>query len=318
MATKVKARRDMKNEPVKLESGEVEIVTLTRGETLEIEAASAVSDGVKITGNAGENRLDVSIGGKLFTSYVHDPKFAKPYLGPVVLSNGSSVTRLDFETKEHPHQRSIIVAVGDVCGVDFWNEPQNRGTQRHTGFCNIENGGSYATFTACNVWETVDGKPLTDEKRRFTFYNQSPECRFIDLEIVFRASYGDVKFGATKEAGPLGIRVAESMRADKSGRMVNSYGAEGEDECWGRCAGWCGYSGNVDGLECGIAVFDNEDNERYPTAWHIRNYGLFAANNLFFKGGLTIKAGESLTYKYRICVFEGEQNIAEKFLNYVK
>jgi hypothetical protein len=291
---------------------------LPRGETLEIEKASAVPDGVKITENAGENRLDVSIGGKLFTSYVHDPKFAKPYLGPVLLSNGSSVTRLDFETKEHPHQRSIIVAVGDVCGADFWNEPQDRGTQRHTGFRNIVNGGSYASFTACNIWETADGKPLTDEERRFTFYNQSPECRYIDLEIVFRASYGDVKFGTTKEAGPLGIRVAEPIRADKGGRMVNSYGAEGEEECWGRCAGWCSYSGNVKGLECGIAVFDNEDNERYPTSWHIRNYGLFAANNLYFKGGLTIKAGDSLTYIYRICVFEGKQNIADKFLNYIK
>ncbi|NCA68468.1 MAG: hypothetical protein EOM87_10475, partial [Clostridia bacterium] len=150
------------------------------------------------------------------------------------------------------------------------------------------------------------------------FYSQPHECRYIDLEITIRASYGEVTFGATKEAGPLGIRVAESLRADKGGHMVNSYGAEGEEECWGRCAGWCSYSGRVGGLECGIAVFDNEDNERYPTSWHIRNYGLFAANNLYFKGGLVIKSGESLTYKYRICIFEGEQNIRDRFLNYVK
>lgn len=308
----------MKNEPVRLENGEAEIVTLSRGETLEIETAPAVSCGVEIIENNAENRLNINIGGSRFTSYVHDPKFAKPYLGPVLLSNGSSVTRLDLETKEHPHQRSIIVAVGDVNGVDFWNEPQNRGVQRHNGFRNIVNGSSYASFTACNVWETSDGKPVIDEERTFTFYNQPHECRYIDLEIVFRAAYGDVTFGATKEAGPLGIRVAESIRADKGGHMVNSYGAEGEDECWGRCSGWCSYSGTVDDLNCGIAVFDNEDNERYPTSWHIRNYGLFAANNLYFKGGLVIKAGESLTYKYRICIFEGEQNIADRFLNYIK
>ena len=41
-------------------------------------------------------------------------------------------------------------------------------------------------------------------------------------------------------------------------------------------------------------------NERHPTAWHVRAYGLFAANNLFFKGGFTIQAGQSITYRYRV------------------
>lgn len=317
MAYMIKARRDMINEPVRL-GGEVEIVTLPRGETLELDAAAPVAGGVTVTQRPGETRLDVSVAGVPFTSYVYDPSLAKPYLGPILLSNGSSVTRLDFKTKEHPHQRSLIVAVGDVCGTDFWNEPKNCGVQRHTGFSDIISGGNHASFTASNIWETADGKPLVAEKRRFTFYNQPVGCRYIDLEITFDASYGDVVFGPTKEAGPLGIRVADSLRADRGGRMINSYGAEGESECWGRCASWCSYSGTVDGLACGIAVFDNEDNERYPTSWHIRDYGLFAANNLYFKGGLTIRAGESLTYRYRICIFEGDVNISDRFLNYVK
>ena len=50
----------------------------------------------------------------------------------------------------------------------------------------------------------------------------------------------------------------------------------------------------------GITVFDNSKNERHPTAWHVRAYGLFAANNLFFKGGFTIQAGQSITYRYRV------------------
>ena len=47
-------------------------------------------------------------------------------------------------------------------------------------------------------------------------------------------------------------------------------------------------------------MFDNSKNERHPTAWHVRAYGLFAANNLFFKGGFTIQAGQSITYRYRV------------------
>lgn len=319
---KIKARRDMKNEPVRLDNGDITVISLARGETLEVESAPPGSGGVEIIKNSALNRLDINIGGSAFTSYVYDPQFAKPYLGPILLSNGHSITRLDFETKEHPHQRSLIAAVGDVNGTDLWNEPADRGVQRHVGFNRIINKNSYAAFTASNIWEDAAGKALIAEDRTFTFYDQPHDCRYIDLEIRFSAEYGDVTFGATKEAGPLGIRVAESMRADRGGHIVNAYGAEGEEECWGRSAGWCAYGGVVEGLKCGVAIFDNEDNERYPTAWHVRNYGLFAANNLFFKGGLVIKSGETLSYKYRICIYEAESiesvRIGERFMNYIK
>lgn len=109
-------------------------------------------------------------------------------------------------------------------------------------------------------------------------------------------------FGATKEAGPLGIRVRDEMRCDiGNGHILNSWGARGENECWGRSAEWCDYSADIDGAgQMGITVFDNCKNERHPTAWHVRAYGLFAANNLFFKGGFTIQAGQSITYRYRV------------------
>ena len=122
---------------------------------------------------------------------------------------------------------------------------------------------------------------------------------------MFTASYGEVVFGATKEAGPLGIRVNEKINVNNGGRMINSYGGRGEGDCWGRPAHWCDCSGIIEGSEYGIAVFDSERNARYPTTWHIRNYGLFAANNLFFKGEITIPRGGSIKYRYRVC-FHGD------------
>lgn len=86
-----------------------------------------------------------------------------------------------------------------------------------------------------------------------------------------------------RRPGPLGIRINEEMRADRTGSFVNAYGARNEAECWGRPAPWCDYTGMVEGQKYGTAVFDHEDNERYPTAWHIRDYGLFAANNLILQ-----------------------------------
>ena len=51
----------------------------------------------------------------------------------------------------------------------------------------------------------------------------------------------------------------------------------------------------------------------------MRDYGLFAANNLYFKGGLTIPEGGSLTYRFRILFHRAEltvDEIAAKYAQY--
>ncbi len=286
----------------------------------------------------GENgKLEVLIDGKVFTSYVYTNELYKPYLGPVMTSFGESFTRLDFETKEHPHHRSVFFGVGDVSldgredigSVDFWNEPANCGIQVHKGIENVKVTPASASFTAKTLWTSHDGVPMIDTEYEYKFYAQPEGCRYVDLTLTYTAAYGEVKFGVTKEAGPLGVRMADPLRVDNGGYMRNSYGASGEKECWGKAANWCVYGGELDGHKVGVAVFDNESNERYPTTWHIRNYGLFAANNLYFRGGLTIPAGEKLTYRYRIVFFEGTDaptremrgrfvNIRDKFIGYCK
>jgi hypothetical protein len=217
------------------------------------------------------------------------------------------------------------LGIGDVNGVDFWNEPEDKGIQVHKGFSEIACGAAFSAFTAENEWRDSGGVPLLDESRRLTFYNQRKNCRYVDIEIKFTASYGDVVFGATKEAGPLGIRVCDTMRADAGGVMKNAYGAAGEKECWGKPAHWCDYYGATstdkkNPVKCGITVFDSEKNERYPTTWHIRDYGLLAPNNLYFRGKTEIKEGGSLTYAYRIIFHEGslsEKEISNKFISYI-
>ena len=273
-----------------------------------------------------ENCAAVTIGGKPFTKYYFGSDLAKPYLGPVLSKDGISFTRLNFKEKEHPHQRSVFIAVGDVRlsgltpegkeGVDFWNEPAERGVQAHKKLGTLYAMPSYMMISADNVWQNAEGVPMLDESRSFVFYPQDPSCRYIDVTVTFTAAYGDVKFGPTKEAGPLGVRVADGLRGDRGGLMTNSWGAKTEKECWGRPAVWCDYSGEISGHKLGVAVCDDERNERFPTTWHIRDYGLFAANNLYFRGGLDIPAGESLTYRWRLVFHEGGCDIASKYIIY--
>lgn len=277
----------------------IAILTADEGEELVLEAGETDVGGC--SAEIDDGKVAVSINGKHFSDYVFKG-YNKPFFGQIVDEDGVPFTRLDFETKEHPHQRSLFIAVGDVNGIDCWNEYGNYGLVKNCAVKNVVSSSAYASFTAENRWTDREDKSLITERTAYTVYNQPSDVKILDIETTFTADYGNVVFGATKEAGPLGIRVRDEMRCDiGSGHILNSWGARGENECWGRSAEWCDYGADIDGAgQMGITVFDNSKNERHPTAWHVRAYGLFAANNLFFKGGFTIQAGQSITYRYRV------------------
>ncbi len=298
----------------KADGGVFVLADMKEGETVDLSFDSGDDTGVEIENNEESKVLTVKINGEVFTTYTYSNELPKPYMGKIYTKDGQSFTRCDLETKSHPHQRSVFFGVGDINGCDLWNEKGERiGAQKHINFKKISSGNVYGDIVEENIWYDDSGEKLIDEERSFRFYNQSNKCRYIDVEIKFTATYCDIEFGNTKEAGPLGIRMAEELNAKEgSGKIKNSYGAKGEKEAWGKSAVFCEYGND----KYKVAVFDNEKNERYPTTWHVRDYGLFAANNLFFKGGLKINKGESLVYKYRICFADADVNMTDKFIVY--
>ena len=300
----------------KYKDGVIAVITADEGNELVLEAGEGDVGGCSL--NSENDKVNILINGKHFSDYVFSG-YNKPFLGQIVDDEGVPFTRLDFDTKEHPHQRSLFIAVGDVNGIDCWNEYGNYGLVKNEAILDMHSASAYASFTAKNRWCDRENNSLVTEMTSYTVYNQPSDVKVLDIETTFTADYGDVRFGATKEAGPLGIRVRDDMRCDiGKGHILNSWGGRGEQECWGRSAEWCDYSADIDEIgRMGIAVFDNEKNERHPTAWHIRAYGLFAANNLFFKGGFTIQAGTSITYKYRVLFYRREMTTQELSDRYV-
>lgn len=67
------------------------------------------------------------------------------------------------------------------------------------------------------------------------------------------------------------------------------------------------------------AILDDPSNHGHPTYWHARGYGLFAANPLGRQGydpkqeptSLTLKPGESVTFRHRIVILDGKLAAAE-------
>jgi hypothetical protein len=153
------------------------------------------------------------------------------------------------------------------------------------------------------------------ECRTVAFWRTTGDIRFIDYDVEFKAEYGDIVLGDTKEGGIVALRVVDSMRESVGGGVItNSEGGVGEPRCWGKRARWCDYTGRVNGEVAGITIFDHPGNPRHPTYWHVRAYGLFAVNCFGLKdferrkdadGSMRIGRGSSVKFRYRIMLHRG-------------
>ncbi len=105
----------------------------------------------------------------------------------------------------------------------------------------------------------------------------------------------------------------------------------GEKATWGQRADWCDESGHIDGKPFGVAVFDYPANPRHPAYWHVRAYGLLAANifglhdydkkNPKGTGDLTIEKGKTVTFRHRAVIHAGmaaDAKLDEKYKEFAE
>lgn len=308
------------------------VYVLVRGESAS--GASGVELNAQVAG-----QIEVRICGEFFSSFHHSEQWARPFLHPLIGPYGDPVTRaypvqsdVPGETQDHPHHKSFWVAWGDVNGTDNWSESEQHGFGRQIVSCmdEILAGSVFGRLSMTNHWVSEKGQKVLEEDRRIAFWNVPKAGRLVDLSVTFRATEGPVRFGDTKEGGICSIRVATSMDAKDAGTIVNSYGGTNEAETWGKRAHWCDYYGPVNGRTVGIAIFDHPANFRYPTYWHVRNYGLMTANPFGLShfladktvdGSHTMAAGSELTFRYRVYIHAGDTvqaGVAGKFLDFVQ
>ncbi len=289
--------------------------------TLLARAKTEREPGKGLSVTAQGNNLIVKLDEKPLTEYRVDSG-SKPIFFPLIGPTGDSYTRafpmqaIPGEDDDHPHQRSCWLTHGKVNGIDFWSEGGKAGKIEETYQGLIASGPVLVRLVTRNDWLGPDGKRVCSDERTVTFH-RTRVSRTIDFEFTIRASDGPLTFGATKE-GMFGLRVASSMDVKRKtgGRITNAEGLT-DDAAWGKASPWVDYVGPVNQKTVGIAVLNHPGSFRYPTAWHVRTYGLFAANPFGghdfggqMPGDHTIPNGGTILFRYRVILHEGDTKTA--------
>jgi hypothetical protein len=288
-------------------------------------ACATVAARADITVREADGQVRVEADGALFTEY-HYQNVARPCLFPVLGPGGAPMTRswpmvkTTNEPTDHVHHKGLWFAHGSVNGWDFWSEQKAFGKTVHRKFLALQSGREAGSLRALNDWVSPSGTVVCTDERLLRFRAEK-EVRTIDYEITLIASHGELRLGDTKE-GSMAIRLPATLSVSGTnglGHIVTSAGLR-DGAAWGKPAEWVDYWGPVAGQTVGVALFDHPQNPRHPTRWHVRTYGLFAANPFGLKhfdktapgsGDLTLKPGERVTFRYRF-VFHMDDEKAAK------
>ena len=314
---------------------------------------------IRVVPEEGQRRVEIVIDGKPFTAYIWPERLAKPVLYPLRTAKGTVVTRgyplepRPGERIDHPHHVGLWFNYGNVNGFDFWNNSEaikaedapKMGNIRHRAITLAKSGPNQGELEIDADWITGKQQVILKEHSRFVFRG-GPDFRSIDRITTLQALSERVVFNDDKE-GVLGMRVTRNLEApsdkpevftDANGNVttvakLDNAGVNGSyltsedkkgDAAWGTRGRWCNLSGQVGNELVTITILDHPGNPGFPTYWHARGYGLFAANPLgqkIFSNGkqelnFTIPPGQSVTFQYRILISSEIANPAKSEADY--
>lgn len=315
-----------------------------------------MAQNISVKNDASQRKVSVTIGGKPFTDFVYTDTMEKPFLYPIYAANGQVITRgfpwnpQPNDPVDHPHHIGLWFNYENVNGLDFWNNSFAIAPEKKKGYGWIRTekileatGGKQGKIVYLANWTDQQKNILLQEKTTYTF-SVIDNSRVID-RVTELTAVQDVSFPDAKD-GMLGLRVAHELelpvkqtkdyKDDKgnitkvlatkdssvTGNYITSAGKEG-DSAWGTRGTWCMMYGKKGGDAISILMIDHPQNPGYPTYWHARNYGLFAANPLgqkvFSDGKLALNyklaKGQSTTFRYRIVINSGKEKLSPSAIN---
>ena len=256
------------------------------------------------------SKLEISIGGKPFATYVHyNSKIPRPYFAHVKTPSGIQATRhhppregkdsMDHDTY-HP---GMWLTFAGINGNDYWRLKKK--TEHEMFVVDPKGGPGRGTFAVSNFYlDSLEsgGNRVAHEICHYTILVR-PSYYLVIYDSTISSDKSDLVFGDDQEYG-LGIRVATPIEKRHGGQVLNAEGLTGlekkaggsPDNVYGKASDWCDYSGGIEDTLIGMMVMPDPKNFR-RSWYHVRDSGLIAVNPFGRKGVAGGKRSEVLVKK---------------------
>lgn len=252
-----------------------------------------------------EDAVSVSAAGTEILRYVFRPdtpedEAPKPYLFPLRFTDGGEAA----VRRPHDHRwhTGLQFTWSHVADQNFWGGPTfavedgyqmrgNLGRMEHTGFAADPIGGDEVIFDETLEWITSRGEHWFDEQRIQRVHSLDTERGIWGIDLtteLTNVSGRTLPLGSPTTAGrPNAGYTGWFWRGPRSWTgctVVNSEGAEGEENTMGQVADWVAFSSPHDDLDGGGTVMafagssSSEDAELPPIKWFTRT-GIFTVTS---------------------------------------
>jgi len=274
------------------------------------------ASGVKINAVKVGSKINVTIDGKFFTSYIfsEDEKypFFYPVNGPV---SGGSVTSM--RNAVYPHHTSLFFGCDQVNGGNYWQEGLERGRLISVNAQVIKEGGDTVIITDECIWSRPGALSPVKDTRVYIITAPSAIMVQIDAEITMEMLM-DVHIRKTNHS-LFSARMAADLAVTNGGTMINAEGIKGEKETFGKRSPWIDFYGKRGTAIEGLAILQHPSNPWYPAPWFTRDYGFISPTPMYWPEDdkeTFLEKGKQLKLRYRVLVHAGthsEADIAGQF-----
>lgn len=273
----------------------------------------------KINAEKVGSKINVTINGKFFTSYIfsEDEKypFFYPLNGPV---SGGSVTSM--RNAVYPHHTSLFFGCDQVNGGNYWQEGLERGRIISVNAQIEKQGGDSVIITDECIWSRPGALSPVKDSRRYIITNPSESFYQIDVEIKMEMLM-DVVIRKTNHS-LFSARMAADLAVTNGGTMINAEGESGEKATFGKKSAWIDYYGKRGNEVEGLAIMQHPSNPWYPSPWFTRDYGFMSPTPMYWPANdkdTSMEKGTTLVLRYRVLVHKGthlDADIAGQFEKY--
>ena len=253
------------------------------------------------------DNISAWLDGKVLWIYNCNPAEGKPCFHPLAATDGTVFT--DLRPKDHPWHRGVWFSWKHINGVNYWEE--DRVTHQSAGETRIRKIDGKIKDRTARINLEIEYAPagtetpvMRESRRAVVAPPDETGTYHIDWSSTFQALEKDVVLDRTPIPGQPGgkswggyagwsVRMNAAM---KRGEFINSEGAK---EAHREAAAWTLFNAPEGGS---LLFMDHPDNFSYPSKWYIAPGMPYFSPAVIHDAPRTLKAGESLSLKYRLVI----------------